>query len=116
MERSKLKNYDGMIGLIIEELSDDVIYFGYDKDSSTSYSDKPYFNKATTTMTVTTTSYNENHDSYVIHVNRETKTTYGPVKKSYTFAYVNNTIYSHNKDFKRIPKEVKLLIEDIIKK
>lgn len=116
MERSKLKNYDGMIGLIIKEISDDVIYFGYDKDSSKSYSNKPYFNKATTTIVVTTSSYKENNDSYVISVNRETKTTYGPVKKSYTFVYMNNTIYSHNKDFKRIPKEVKLLIEDIIKK
>lgn len=116
MERSNLKNYEGMIGLIIEEISDDVIYFGYNKDSGTSYSDKPYFNKATTNMVLTTTSYKKDNDSYVIEVYRETKTTYGPVRKSYTFVYMDNTIYSHNKDFKRIPKEVKLLIEDIIKK
>jgi hypothetical protein len=116
MERSELKNYDGMIGLIIEELSDDVVYFGYDKDSSTSYSDKLYFNKATTTMVVTTTSYKEDNDSYVISVHRTKNSTYGPVRKSYTFVHMNNTIYSHNKEFKRIPREVKLLIEDIIKK
>jgi len=115
MERAKLKEYDGMVGLVIKELSDDVIYFGYNKDSSTSFSNKPYFNKATTTMVLTNTSYNKDNDSYIIKVYRTNKTTYGPVKRNYTFVYMDNTIYSHNKEFKRIPKEVKLFIEDIIK-
>jgi ubiquinone biosynthesis protein COQ9 len=115
MERSKLKNYDGMRGLIIKELSDDIIYFGYHKDAEKDYYDKPYFNKNTYAMKLTFTSYKEDNDSYIIDVYRKHKTTYGIVRNKPIFLYMNNTIYSHNKEFKRIPKEVKLLIEDIIK-